>query len=135
MTTLDDFGGWPATLEALTSGSDITSEHAEAVLDTILDAGATDAQIAAYITSLRHKGETVGSPVINFRVKCKVAGCKSMSCWGLDGMQPTHCRDHGPLVAGLVCTVGRPRRKKSGRNASYGAVRGPSFHIKCECLF
>ena len=59
MTTLDDFGGWPATLGALTSGGDITGEHAEAVLDSILDGGATDAQIAGYITSLRQKGETV----------------------------------------------------------------------------
>ena len=73
VTTLEDFGGWPATLGALTSGDDITGEHAEAVLDSILDGGATDAQIAGYITSLRQKGETVAEFTGMVRSMRKVA--------------------------------------------------------------
>ncbi|CAN0219773.1 unnamed protein product [Laminaria digitata] len=83
---------------------------------------------------LRHKGDIVSGPVINFRRLCKTAGCKSESRWGFDGTQPTHCRKHGPLQVGLVCTVGGARSKSSG-SPSYGAVRGPSFRVKTECCF
>ena len=84
---------------------------------------------------LRHKGDILDRPVINFRALCKVAGCKSSSCWGLDGKQPTHCRSHGPLMVGLVCTVERPRSKRTCRNPSFGVARCPSFRVKTECLF
>ena len=76
---------------------------------------------------LRHKGDMLGSPVINFSVKCKVVGCKSMSGSGLDGKQPTHCRDHGPLKHRLICTVRRARSKKRGRSPAYGAIRARHF--------
>ena len=59
MTALDDFGGWPGTLGALQRNDDLTGDHTEAVLDVILAGDATDAQIAAFITGLRQKGETV----------------------------------------------------------------------------
>lgn len=59
MTTIDDAGGWPAILGALTAGRDLPADQTRAVLDTILAGDATDAQIAAYIVALRQKGETV----------------------------------------------------------------------------
>ena len=83
----------------------------------------------------RHKSDILGGPVINFRVRCKVANCGRVSRWGLNGKQPTHCFVHGPLEEGLVCNVGTARSKSSCRRPSYGAVRGPSFHVKTECLF
>ena len=55
---LEQFGGWPQTLGALLRNDDLTGEHTEAVLDTILAGEATDAQIAAFIMAIRQKGET-----------------------------------------------------------------------------
>ncbi|CAN0479868.1 unnamed protein product, partial [Scytosiphon promiscuus] len=66
------------------------------------------------------KGDILGSPVINFKQRCKAKDCMSVSRWGLNGLQPTHCRNHGPLEVGLVCTVGRARCNKSSINPSYG---------------
>ncbi|CAN0535350.1 unnamed protein product, partial [Scytosiphon promiscuus] len=43
---------------------------------------------------LLHKCDISGSPVINFWARCKVTSCKKVTRWGLDGTQPTHCRDH-----------------------------------------
>ena len=44
-----------------------------------------------------HKSDILGSPVINFRARCKLAGCGKISSWGQGGKQLTHCPDHGPL--------------------------------------
>ncbi len=57
--TLEDHGGWPGVLGALTEGDDISSDAAEAVLSTVLAGEATDAQLAAFLVALRQKGETV----------------------------------------------------------------------------
>ena len=86
-------------------------------------------------TCRRHRGDILGGPVINFKTSCEVEGCKRQSRWGLDGEQPTHCHSHGPLKGGLVCTVAKTRSKKNCRKSFYGAVEGPLFHVKTECLF
>ncbi|HUC35673.1 MAG TPA: anthranilate phosphoribosyltransferase [Acidimicrobiales bacterium] len=52
-------GGWPGVLGRLMSGRDLTGEEAGCVLGTVLSGTATDAQIAALVTGLRIKGETV----------------------------------------------------------------------------
>ncbi|MEM7287403.1 MAG: anthranilate phosphoribosyltransferase [Actinomycetota bacterium] len=57
--TLDDHGGWPSVLGALSEGEDISSDAAEAVLATVLAGEATDAQLSAFLVALRQKGETV----------------------------------------------------------------------------
>ncbi len=57
--TLEDHGGWPAILGQLTDGHDISSQAAEAVLATVLEGDATDAQLAAFLVALRQKGETI----------------------------------------------------------------------------
>ncbi len=59
MTDLDEHGGWPGVLGRLASGDDLTADVTRAVLGTILDGAATDAQIAAFIVALRMKGESV----------------------------------------------------------------------------
>jgi anthranilate phosphoribosyltransferase len=56
---LDDFGGWPGILRELTAGRDLTADQAAAAMADILDGGATSAQIAGFIVSLRMKRETV----------------------------------------------------------------------------
>lgn len=59
MTNLDEHGGWPGVLGRLSDGTDLTADITRAVLGTILEGGATDAQIAGFIVALRIKGESV----------------------------------------------------------------------------
>ena len=84
----------------------------------------------------RHKGDLLGSQAVNFESACKVARCKKRSRWGLDGKQPTHCPDHGPLQEGLVCTVWTDRAQGGhSRKPSYRPVGAPSFRVKAETSF
>lgn len=57
--SLDELGGWPAILGALTSGDDLTSTQAAAAMAEILDGAASPALVAAFIVALRMKGESV----------------------------------------------------------------------------
>jgi anthranilate phosphoribosyltransferase len=57
--SLADLGGWPTILNRLIQGEDLTSGEASAALSEILAGSATSAQIAAFATALRIKGETV----------------------------------------------------------------------------
>jgi anthranilate phosphoribosyltransferase len=57
--SLDELGGWPAILGALTARRDLTHHEAHSALAVILTGDATVAQIAAFIVALRAKGETV----------------------------------------------------------------------------
>jgi anthranilate phosphoribosyltransferase len=57
--TLEDLGGWKAVLTRLVAGEDLDAEAAGAALREILAGTATPAQIAAYVTALAMKGETV----------------------------------------------------------------------------
>jgi anthranilate phosphoribosyltransferase len=52
-------GGWPAVLGRLSSRQDLTADESELALGEVLAGAATSAQIAAFITALRIKGETV----------------------------------------------------------------------------
>ncbi len=57
--SLEAFGGWPELLGRLTAGHDLTAEQARAAMEEVLAGQATPAQIAAFIVSLRMKGEAV----------------------------------------------------------------------------
>ena len=46
-------------LDAVASGSDLTSDHAEAVLAEIMEGRTDEVQTAAFLVALRTKGETV----------------------------------------------------------------------------
>jgi anthranilate phosphoribosyltransferase len=52
-------GGWTGVLGRLMAGEDLTSDEARCVLGQVLAGEATPAQIAALVTALRMKGETV----------------------------------------------------------------------------
>ncbi|MEU7638677.1 anthranilate phosphoribosyltransferase [Streptomyces sp. NPDC039016] len=50
---------WPAVLNALLDGHDLTADDTAWVMDRIMRGEATDAQIAGFAVALRAKGETV----------------------------------------------------------------------------
>src|SRR5579884_2125258 len=56
---LELIGGWPVVLSRLFTGADLTGEEAAAAFGEILAGAATPAQVAAFVTALRMKGETV----------------------------------------------------------------------------
>jgi anthranilate phosphoribosyltransferase len=58
MTTIDDFGGWPALLSALLDRSHLTADQAQAAMTTILAGDATPAQLIGFVVALRAKGES-----------------------------------------------------------------------------
>lgn len=58
-TTFDRLGGWPGVLQRLVEGRDLARAEAACVLGEVLSGDATPAQIAAFVTALRAKGETV----------------------------------------------------------------------------
>lgn len=57
--SLEDVGGWPPILDALLRRQDLNGDQAAAAFATILRGEATNAQIAAFITLIHAKGETV----------------------------------------------------------------------------
>ena len=57
--TLEHLGGWPAVLGPLLRGEDLTGDQAAAALTEILDGNAAPTQVAAFITLIHAKGETV----------------------------------------------------------------------------
>ncbi len=57
--TFAEHGGWPVVLGHLMEGSALSRDASRAAMTEILDGAASPAQIAAFIVSLRMKGETV----------------------------------------------------------------------------
>jgi anthranilate phosphoribosyltransferase len=57
--TLAELGGWPVVLGILVRGDDLSGEQAGAALRDIFSGTAEPAQIAAFITLIHAKGETV----------------------------------------------------------------------------
>jgi anthranilate phosphoribosyltransferase len=58
-TTFDELGRWSGVLGRLMAGGDLTAAEARSVFGEILRGAATPAQIAALVTALRMKGETI----------------------------------------------------------------------------
>ena len=52
-------GGWPVLLGRLLAGGNLSGDEAGAALGEVLSGAAGEAQIAAFVTALRMKGETV----------------------------------------------------------------------------
>ena len=81
-----------------------------------------------------HKNNVVGGPVVNFRLACIVAGCRTFSTWGLSGNQPSHCHHHGPQTDGLVLTV-QSNPPKIAPHSPSDSASSPSFNVKTEGYF
>ena len=58
-TFFSEFGGWPAILSRLFSGTDLPGAAATAALGEILEGRAEPSQIAAFAAAMRTKGESV----------------------------------------------------------------------------
>lgn len=58
-----DLGGWPGVLSRLVAGSSLSSSESAIALGEIFDGDATPSQVAAFIVSLRMKGETIDEMV------------------------------------------------------------------------
>lgn len=56
---IEELGGWPGVLGRLVSGATLSGQEAGAALADILAGNATAAQVAAFVTALRLRGETV----------------------------------------------------------------------------
>src|SRR5512139_1537524 len=57
---------WPAVLNALLEGEDLSVSDAAWCMEQVMTGAATDAQLAAFLVALRLKGETVDE-VVGFR--------------------------------------------------------------------
>jgi anthranilate phosphoribosyltransferase len=57
--TFEGIGGWPAVLGRLLAGGDLTRDEARLSMGDVLEGDATPAQIAAFVTALRMKNETI----------------------------------------------------------------------------
>ncbi len=57
--TLEGMGGWPSVLARLVAGQSLSVMEAEVVIGQVLEGAATPAQVAAFVTALRVKGESV----------------------------------------------------------------------------
>ena len=81
-----------------------------------------------------HKNDVVAGHVVNFQSMCKVADCREVSRWGVCGQQPTHCLEHGPLEAGLVCIVVATRGSGTQTSSifSNSALTSPACRVKTE---
>jgi anthranilate phosphoribosyltransferase len=87
---LDEAGGWPAVLGALSQGRDLSADEARAAMAEVLDGAATDAQIAGFIVALRMKGETVDE--LRGLVEAMLAAAERVDLDAVD------VDVHGPLV-------------------------------------
>src|ERR1700722_11691393 len=59
MKTFEELGGWPGILGKLFARKDLSGEEAAVTIDQIFAGEASHAQIAAFVSALRVKGETV----------------------------------------------------------------------------
>ena len=127
MTTLAELGGWPFVLRRLLDGHDLTGAEAAAALSDVLEGAATPAQIAAFATSLRMKGETgeemtglVGA-VLAHAVPLTVAGAADLvdTC----GTGGDHSRSiNVSTIAALVVAGAGARVCKHGNRAASSAA-------------
>lgn len=102
MGIVDEHGGWPQILGALTGGEAIGAGAARAALGAVLAGEATDAQMAGFIVALKAKGETAE----------ELSGLVEAM---LDAAVPLHLP---PGAIDIVGTGGSPGRRTGALNVS-----------------
>ncbi|MEA3076292.1 MAG: anthranilate phosphoribosyltransferase [Actinomycetota bacterium] len=123
--TLSDLGGWPVVLGALSRREDLTSTQAAAALAEVFDGNATAAQIAAFITLLHAKGETVEElagmvrTMLDFATPLPITGDILDTC-GTGGSEQrrTAAFNVSTIASFVVAGAGARIAKHGGRAAS-----------------
>jgi anthranilate phosphoribosyltransferase len=105
VTTLDELGGWPAVLDTLVAGRDLTATQAGVAMTEILAGRASAAQIAGFIVALRMKGEDVEE--LSAMVDAMLAAAAPIDL-GVDG----------EVAVDIVGTGGAPSRRVHALNVS-----------------
>lgn len=125
--TFGSLGGWPGVLRRLLSGGDLSPDEAACALGEVLTGAATPAQLAAFVTALRAKGETVGEMTGLVQAMLRHAEPLPLT---IDGDVVDTCGtggDHSASVnvstmaALVVAGAGVPVCKHGGRAASSAA--------------
>ena len=105
MTTLAELGGWPALLDTLVAGRDLTATQAGVAMTEILAGRASAAQIAGFIVALRMKGEGVE----------ELSGMVDAM---LGAAAPIDLGPDGDVAVDIVGTGGAPSRRVHALNVS-----------------
>ncbi|MGH9306046.1 MAG: anthranilate phosphoribosyltransferase [Acidimicrobiales bacterium] len=120
--TLEVIGGWPSVLGRLMNGETLSSDEAGAVLGDVLAGNAAPSQVAAFVTALRLRGETVEE--MAGLVQAMLAYCEAVTIEGdvLDtcgtGGDRSNSINVSTMAAFVVAGAGVPVCKHGGRAAS-----------------
>ncbi|WP_433507381.1 anthranilate phosphoribosyltransferase [Pseudonocardia halophobica] len=113
---------WPAVLGRLISGQDLAAEDTAWVMDRVLSADATPAQLAGFLVALRSKGETAGeitglaAAMLDHANRVTVAG-RAVDIVGTGGDQ-ANTVNISTMAAIVVAAAGVPVVKHGNRAAS-----------------
>jgi len=126
MSAIDRIGGWSQLIATLLRGEDLSSSDSQIAMDAILLGETTSAQIAAFVTSLRSKGETAdelqGMLAAVLDASESVPLSAKMSSRALDivgtGGDKSHSVNISTMAAFVVAGAGVPVCKHGNRAAS-----------------
>lgn len=129
MTELSDLGGWPWLLGRLMAGETLSAGEAGAALGDILAGDAGAAQVAAFVTALRLRGETVEEMTGLVRRMAAAGETVPVAAGLIDRLVDTcgtggdrrHSINVSTIAALVVAGAGVPVCKHGGRAASSAA--------------
>lgn len=130
-------------ISKLIEGRDLTSEEAEKIMNEIMSGGATDAQIGAFLTALRMKGETINEITafaLVMRKFCKqihpnVSGLLVDTCGtGGDRIKTFNVSTTAALVAaGAGIPIAKHgNRSVTSRSGSADVLESLGFNLKMD---
>ncbi|MCL4423765.1 MAG: anthranilate phosphoribosyltransferase [Actinobacteria bacterium] len=121
----EDIGGWPGVLGRLIAREDLSAGEVGCALGEVLSGDATDAQIAAFVTALRSKGETVQEMAGLVATMLEHAETLDVDFELLDtcgtGGDRSHSINVSTIAAILAAAAGAKVCKHGGRAASSDA--------------
>jgi anthranilate phosphoribosyltransferase len=122
MGTFEELGGWPGVLGKLFRREDLSSQQAAATMDRIFEGDSSAAQISAFISAMRVKGETIDE--MSGFVNAMLARAEPFSIEGdlIDtcgtGGDRSHSINVSTISALIVAAAGLRVCKHGGRAAS-----------------